>query len=65
MRSIMFWLLVFVVCVIGWVIAVVFFVVSGGHFKFIANLLGICAALSLPIGIIIEIIKRIGKKRQS
>lgn len=65
MRSIMFWLLVFVVCVVGWVVAVVFFVISGGHFKFVANLLGICAALSLPIGVVVEIAKRIRKKRKS
>ncbi|HEY4521924.1 MAG TPA: hypothetical protein VJH05_02175 [Candidatus Paceibacterota bacterium] len=64
MLPIIFWLLVFVVCVVGWVVAVVFFVISGGHFKFVANLLGICAALSLPIGIITEIIKRMSKYRR-
>jgi len=64
MRSIIFWILVFVACAVGWVIAMVFFVISGGHFKFIANLLGICAVLILPIGLIVEIIKWIRKGPQ-
>ncbi len=68
MRNALFWIILAAGGAVGWVVSVVLAVVSGGHqvFSGAANFFGIMMLVSIPIGLIIELVKylknRYGKK---
>ena len=57
-RPIVWGIIVFVVSLVGFVISVVFNVITFGAFRWISNALGIIAFLSLPIALIWKLIRR-------
>ncbi|MBI2064726.1 MAG: hypothetical protein HYT62_01590 [Candidatus Yanofskybacteria bacterium] len=57
-RPIIWGLIFFGIGTVGWVVSVVFNVVTLGAFAWISNVLGIIALLSLPIALICELIRR-------
>lgn len=65
MRNLLFWVILAVVGGVCWVVSVVLAVVSGGHevFKFLANLSGIVMVASLPVGLLVELIKYIKNRK--
>ena len=65
MRNILFWIILTAIGAVGWVVSVVFAVVSGGHqfFSTVANFFGIMMLASLPIGLVIELARYIWRKK--
>ena len=65
MRNMLFWVILVVLSSVGWVISVVLAVVSGGHqvFSAAANFFGVMMLVSIPIGVVVEFIKYIIRKK--
>ncbi len=65
MKNILFWIILAIVGAVGWVVSVVLAVVSGGHqfFSTAANFFGMMMAASIPIGLFIELVKYIKKRK--
>ncbi|GEM_PF-4549157 len=66
MRNLFFWIILTAVGAVGWVISVVFAVISGGHdlFSLMANFFGIMMLSSIPIGLIVELVKYIKNRNE-
>jgi len=58
MRPIFWGIIIFIVSLIGFVISIVFNVVTLGAFRWVSNVLGIIALLSLPVALLWELIRR-------
>jgi len=65
MRNIFFWIILAIVGAVGWVFSVVLAVVSGGHqfFSATANFFGIMMLVSIPIGLVIELVRYIKRRK--
>ncbi|MBI4992058.1 MAG: hypothetical protein HZB99_02465 [Candidatus Harrisonbacteria bacterium] len=63
MRNLLFWTILTIIGAAGWVVFVVFAVITGGHFKLASNFFGIMMAVSLPIGLVIELARYIKRKK--
>ena len=64
MKIILWGLVVFVVAALGWVCAIVFTVITGGHFKGVANSLGVAAFVGIPVAVVLAVIGRITKGKK-
>ena len=65
MKNILFWIILSVGAAIAWGVSVVLAVISGGHqvFSAAANFFGIMMLASIPIGLLIELLKYINRKQ--
>ena len=63
MRPILWGIILFLISAVGWVISVVLAVVTLGAFKILTYIFGILFIASLPVAIILELIRWIKKKK--
>ena len=53
-----FWgIIICAVSLMGWVVSIVFNVVTLGAFRWVSNVLGIVAFVSLPVAVIVKLIR--------
>lgn len=64
-KPIIWGLIFFGIGAVGWVISVVLAVITLGSLKFLTYIFGYLFALSLPIGIVLEIILRLKRGKSS
>ncbi|OGY64734.1 MAG: hypothetical protein A3I24_02490 [Candidatus Harrisonbacteria bacterium RIFCSPLOWO2_02_FULL_41_13b] len=58
MKILILGIIIFIIGAMGWVVAVVLSVITGGAFKILVNIFGWIMVLSLPVAIIWVIIKK-------
>ncbi|MEK9186374.1 MAG: hypothetical protein AAB885_02180 [Patescibacteria group bacterium] len=65
MRPIFLGIVFFIIGAIGWVLSVVLAVVTLGKLKILATIFGILLIISLPIGILGELVRWLMRRRKN
>jgi hypothetical protein len=51
-------MIIFTLALVGWVVSIVFNVLTIGAFRWISNVLGIIALVSLPIAVVVHLFQK-------
>lgn len=57
-RPILLGIIVFVVSLFGWVVSVVLNVLTLGAFRWVSNVFGVLALVSIPLAVIVKLLRK-------
>ncbi|OGZ03685.1 MAG: hypothetical protein A2648_01885 [Candidatus Lloydbacteria bacterium RIFCSPHIGHO2_01_FULL_41_20] len=63
MRPIFWGIILFLIGVFGWLVSVIFNVLTLGEFKWVSNFFGVVFLASLPVAIVFELIRWFKRKK--